>query len=359
VRKASGGSITLVAGDGTCRYAGDGGSAAAASLNQPGGVAVAANGAVYIADTANCRVRLVSGETLLSVAGVGTGVSFGGCEFGGDGGPAVNAILDRPQGVATDSAGNLYIADSQNHRIRIVTPGADADNDGVADASDNCPETPNAGQQNNDRNFIGLPHPRFAFDDLTLPRSDAAGDACDTDDDNDGLADSTETALGPGHAGHAQCPAASADTNPLLADTDGDRVLDAAECALGTDPASAASKPPAIVAPDADADGVPDSLDPNDASVDSDGDGVRDGFEFRNYNTSMTSANSDGDACADGKEMASINGDLVVTSGDLGAVASAFGPSTSGNYVLDFDVTKDGVITSGDLGFVASKFGAC
>jgi uncharacterized protein (TIGR03437 family) len=119
VRKVStSGVITTVAGSGTPGYGGDGSAAGNAQLNGPQGVAVDTAGDVYIADFGNSRVRKVSAASgdITTVAGNGT---FG---YSGDGGPAVNAQLNGPQGVAVDTAGNLYIADSENNLIREVTP---------------------------------------------------------------------------------------------------------------------------------------------------------------------------------------------------------------------------------------------
>jgi hypothetical protein len=196
-----------------------------------------------------------------------------------------------------------------------------------------------------------LPHPRFGFDDITRPNSDNVGDACDQDDDNDGLADADETSLGPGHSAHMKCPSASADTNPLVGDSDGDRALDAAECAVATDPMSAASKP--APAQCATAAGAPSIL------TNSDGDTFQDYIEFCYYNSDMHSANTDFDACGDAREIASVNNDQSVNSTDLSIVAASFGASTNPNYDADFDVNKDGSITSTDLSIVASKFGLC
>ena len=113
------GVITTVAGNGTRGYGGDGGAATAAQLNLPLGVALDGAGNLYIADAFNNRIRKVNAAGVIStVAGDGT---YG---HGGDGGAAVAAQLDFPRGVALDSAGNLYIADTNNHRIRKVDAAA-------------------------------------------------------------------------------------------------------------------------------------------------------------------------------------------------------------------------------------------
>jgi hypothetical protein len=114
VRKVSSGTITTVAGTGSCGYGGDGGPATSASLYWPSGVAVGSSGDLYIGDQGSCRVRKVSGGTITTIAGTGT------CGYGGDGGPATSAGLASPYGVALDSSVNLYIADAGNHRVRKV-----------------------------------------------------------------------------------------------------------------------------------------------------------------------------------------------------------------------------------------------
>jgi DNA-binding CsgD family transcriptional regulator/sugar lactone lactonase YvrE len=113
--------ITTVAGSAdTYGYSGDGGPADSARLSLPYGVAVGSNGDIFIADTGNNRVRRVDAKTELITTVVGTG-SVG---FAGDGAAAVGADLYGPYGVAVDSSGNLYVADSGNHRIRKITGGA-------------------------------------------------------------------------------------------------------------------------------------------------------------------------------------------------------------------------------------------
>ena len=116
IRKVSNGVITTVAGNGTAGFSGDNGSATSAQLNYPYSVAVDAAGNLYIADYGNNRIREVSGGVITTVAGNGTQ------GFSGDSGPAVNAQLSEPVSVAV-RAGNLYIADFGNNRIRSVSAG--------------------------------------------------------------------------------------------------------------------------------------------------------------------------------------------------------------------------------------------
>ncbi|MBI4575343.1 MAG: hypothetical protein HY722_03665 [Planctomycetes bacterium] len=112
--------LSTAAGDGLAGFAGDGGAATAARLNAPPGVAADSDGNVYIADATNHRVRKLTVATgvISTVAGDGT------AGFLGDGGAATSARLDDPVAVAVDAAGNLYIADRDNHRIRRVLASA-------------------------------------------------------------------------------------------------------------------------------------------------------------------------------------------------------------------------------------------
>jgi beta-lactam-binding protein with PASTA domain len=125
---AATGIISTVAGNGTGAgtgnggYSGDGGPATNAQFNYPSGVAVDPAGNLYIADYYNNVVRLVSVATgiINTVAGNGTGAGTGNGGYSGDGGPATSAQLYGPSSVYLDSAGNLYIADSNNNVVREV-----------------------------------------------------------------------------------------------------------------------------------------------------------------------------------------------------------------------------------------------
>ena len=120
IRKVASGVITTVAGGGYSL--GDNGPAVSAQLDFPQGVAVDSGGNVYVADYNNSRIRKISNGVITTLAG--TGVIGGFAEgFSGDKGPAINAQLAFPTGVALDSAGNLYIADNNNLRIRKVSNG--------------------------------------------------------------------------------------------------------------------------------------------------------------------------------------------------------------------------------------------
>lgn len=111
------GLILTIAGTGEPGYAGDGRPASAALLRSPAGVAVDAAGNVYVADTGNHAVRKID---LLGM--IATVAGTGAPGFSGDGGPAAEARLQAPAHLALDADGNLYIADTGNHRIRRVAP---------------------------------------------------------------------------------------------------------------------------------------------------------------------------------------------------------------------------------------------
>jgi uncharacterized protein (TIGR03437 family) len=138
VRKISGGVITTVAGGGSASGTGDGGPATNARLLGLSGAAVDGSGNLYVGDLGHNTVRKISGGTIATVAGYGTP------GYGGDGAPATEAQLNVPEGVAVDSAGNLYIADSYNDRVREVSNGliaTVAGNGTVSFSGDNGPAT--------------------------------------------------------------------------------------------------------------------------------------------------------------------------------------------------------------------------
>jgi len=111
------GVVRVVAGTGVAGFSGDGGPATEAELDFPTALALGGNGDLYIADSGNNRVRMVSPSgTITTVAGTGV------AGFSGDGGPATKAELDDPEGLAIGPHGSLYIADSHNQRIRKVLP---------------------------------------------------------------------------------------------------------------------------------------------------------------------------------------------------------------------------------------------
>lgn len=128
------GTISSVAGGGVLGYSGDGGPATSARLNQPAGVAVDAFGNIYISDSNNHRVRMVDASgTITTIAGTGTP------GYSGDNGLSTNADLNLPMGIAHDGIGNVYVAVANNQRIRKVTvaPGV-AVPASVGAASDSC-----------------------------------------------------------------------------------------------------------------------------------------------------------------------------------------------------------------------------
>jgi uncharacterized protein (TIGR03437 family) len=117
LRKVANGAVTTIAGNGYLSFSGDNGPAANAQFYQPGGVAIDSAGRIYIADTQNNRVRMIANGVITTVAGTGDQ------GFSGDNGPATSAKLATPVAVALDPAGNLYIADINNFRIRKVSGG--------------------------------------------------------------------------------------------------------------------------------------------------------------------------------------------------------------------------------------------
>ncbi len=107
------GNISTVAGNGTIGFSGDGGPAVDAQMATPWGIKVDSAGDIFIADDDNLRIRLVQADGIISTI-AGNGLAG----FSGDGGPALSASLNFPKGIAYDHTGNLYIADEDNYRVR-------------------------------------------------------------------------------------------------------------------------------------------------------------------------------------------------------------------------------------------------
>jgi sugar lactone lactonase YvrE len=148
------GSVVTVAGDDrdpsgglafTCGYSGDGGPATKAAMSAPYSVAVDANGNLYIADTGNHCIRKVSAGIINTVAGKCTQSGFAG-----DGGSAKDALLDEPRGVAVGADGSIYIADTNNNRIRKV-----AANGLISTIAGNGATPPSADQRSINPAFTG------------------------------------------------------------------------------------------------------------------------------------------------------------------------------------------------------------
>ena len=118
---AGAGIISTITGNGNPSYTGDGGLAASATLNAPGDVAVDGAGNLYIADSGNNVIRIVTAATgvINTIAGNNGGTVCGSSsDTVGDGCPATQATLNQPEGITLDAGTNLYIADTNNHRIR-------------------------------------------------------------------------------------------------------------------------------------------------------------------------------------------------------------------------------------------------
>ena len=148
IRKVSNGVITTIAGTGKRGFSGDGGPATSAllslgsaGLSQPSGVAVDSAGNIFIADTNNGRIREVTNGVISTR--VGNGLS----NYSGDGGPAISALLQRPAELAIDSAGNVFIADSYNSLVREVSNGVITTFAGCPPLYVRGPRTPGPPQQ--------------------------------------------------------------------------------------------------------------------------------------------------------------------------------------------------------------------
>ncbi len=111
------GTITTIAGNGVFGFSGDGGNATEAQLNRPSGIVVDDNGNIYFSDRSNDRIRMINSKGIITTF-AGNGIDG----FKGDSGPATQARLSKPFGIALDKKGNLYIADRGSNRVRKVDP---------------------------------------------------------------------------------------------------------------------------------------------------------------------------------------------------------------------------------------------
>ena len=203
--------ISTVAGNGRPGFCGDGGPATSACLNSPNAIAIDTDGNLFIADTTNRRVRRVDAQTGIITTVVGNGQSG----FCGDGGPGVDACVTSPKGLAVDAEGNVFIADSDNNRIRrldaatsIITTAAG----GIA-LSD-CPD--------------GVPATEFCLDQPRGLAFDGNGNLFITDyyharirrvDGATGILTTVALII------QSDALAADGDGNLFIADTNGSRVL--------------------------------------------------------------------------------------------------------------------------------------
>jgi Carboxypeptidase regulatory-like domain/Thrombospondin type 3 repeat len=229
------------------------------------------------------------------------------------------------------------VAGENTPNIDFVFENEDADGDAILDHSDNCPAVANADQANSDagRRPNG---PQIINEWASNPAQDHLGDACDVDNDNDGLPDVSENEL--------SCP------YRFDADSDDDRIMDSYEASMSSNPCNASIKPPPCV-----------------TSTDSDSDGLTDCIERSGYNTCAstddlvpgwgscaTPTDSDGDGCADVLEVMDINGGRKVNIADqtlLAKRAVNIFPASDSDPI--FDVNKSGTITVGDQTLMAKN----
>jgi uncharacterized protein (TIGR03437 family) len=136
VLKLSGTRLTTLAGTGTAGFGGDNGASTTAQLNNPSGLSVDSAGNVYICDHNNNRIRKINTAGIITTI-AGTGKQG----YTGDGGPAITATLNFPQSTAINSSGNVYVADSNNDAIRILQPQAPViSSGGVGNAASGAPQ---------------------------------------------------------------------------------------------------------------------------------------------------------------------------------------------------------------------------
>jgi hypothetical protein len=220
-------------------------------------------------------------------------------------------------------------------------PATDTDGDLVFDTLDNCVDIGNPMQHNGDAAMAN--GPAIPGDDHTVPRSDALGDACDADDDNDALPDAEDVNPLPasgacgafagssdGHGSPAGGDGTTSDGDSVSADTDGDHVRDGAECSAGTNPRLALAADRSACA----------TLLGGEAGADADADGLVDAWEVCAWGTSSDgpgSTDSDGDGLGDCQEAMDVNGTGVANNTDAILVLQAFFGLIPADWALDIN----------------------
>ena len=163
---AAAGTIVTVAGNGTKAFSGDNGSAVAAELNSPSGVTIDPAGNLYIADTQNFRIRKVStSDVIATVAGNGSP------NFGGDGGPSTSAGLYGPYGLVLDPNGNLFIAEYLDNRVREVESNLSVVIEKTAVRQGSTSGTTNVTVENDGTGTLGLTSIQVGTNAATDPAS--------------------------------------------------------------------------------------------------------------------------------------------------------------------------------------------
>jgi len=214
--------------------------------------------------------------------------------------------------------------------------GGDADCDGVLDAEDNCPSVSNPDQINSDggRRPNGS---QISGEWASNPTQDDLGDACDTDDDNDGILDTQES--------DASCP------YRLDADSDGDGATDGYEAMTGYDRCSQASVPPPTDGTDSDGDGLVDRTERGGYNS-----CISTGDMVPGYSACAAPADTDGDGCADVLEVMDLNGDRKLSISDQSLLARrSVGLVQPSESDAVFDVNKNGTVTVADQTLMAKN----
>jgi hypothetical protein len=239
----------------------------------------------------------------------------------------------------------------------------DSDADGVVDSVDNCRSAANAPQTNSDS---GPPPPAWHTggwgngpdvpdEDWTVASGDLTGDACDADDDNDGLPDVQDgpilSACNPAfdgtpanHPNPAGGDTTITDANGPSWDTDGDHVQDGVECVAGTNPRSGSSADRTACSNYV---GAP-------IESDADGDGLKDGWEVCAWRTDRFGSNADGDGLGDCREAMDVTGNGAITGGDYTFITQAAFGLIAADWI--FDINGNGTVTNGDATFVKQVF---